>query len=256
MPHHSGSSILQVPLSASTLQRDQCPSYLHSANFIPAGAILFTNTPVIIPNTGLANGNAVEVLYAPQTPSNSLPQTQTTSHVHIQGPILQQHQHNSPCFRDVKSQDHAAWVKDLVRQRIQASKQQQEEVRRNETHSSLFQQDLSATQRPVLSNIGLLQKLLVNNGAVGENSTSLRTSEQYVRTLRSPSSNCFSSLFSQLRWDMQIYLISDCALKKKCFNVRKNEILFKFDSDVRRNGYKSLIFSTKCSKKILGQTSK
>ncbi|VDK20101.1 unnamed protein product [Taenia asiatica] len=183
LPHHSGASILQVPLISSTLQRDQCPSYLHSANFIPAGAILFTNTPVIIPNTGLANGNAVEVLYAPQTPSASLSKTQTNSHVHIQGPLHQQHQHNSPCFQDIKSQDYAAWVKDLVRQRIQASKQQQEEVRRNEPHSSLLQQDPNATQRPIISNISLLQKLLVNNGSVGENSASLRTSEQYSRNV-------------------------------------------------------------------------
>ncbi|KAL5109997.1 Protein boule-like [Taenia crassiceps] len=183
LSHHSGASILQVPLNTSTMQREQCPSYLHSASFIPAGAILFTNTPVIIPNTGSANGNAVEVLYVPQTPSTSLLQTQSTSHVHIHGPLLQQHQHNSPCFQDVKSQDYATWVKDLIRQRIQASKQQREELRRNETHSSLFQQDLSATQRPVVSNISLLQKLLVNNGAVGENSASLRTSEQCSRSV-------------------------------------------------------------------------
>ncbi|VDM32417.1 unnamed protein product [Hydatigera taeniaeformis] len=185
MPHQSGASIIQVPLSSSTLQRDQCPSYLHSANFIPAGAILFTNTPVIIPSTGLANGNAVEVLYAPQTPPTSLSHPQITPHIHVQGSPPQQHHHNSPCFHEVKSQEYAALVKDLVKQRLQTSKQQQEEMRRSETHSSLFQQDPSATQRPTISNISLLQKLFVSNGAVSENTASVRTSEQYPKTVDS-----------------------------------------------------------------------
>ncbi|CDS41941.1 boule [Echinococcus multilocularis] len=183
--HHSGASVLQVPLNSSTLQRDQCPSYPDGANFIPAGAILFTNTPVIIPNTGLANGNAIEVLYAPQIQAASLSQPKTTSNFHIQGLLPRQHQYNSPCFHEVKSQDYAALAKDVVRQRIQASKQQQEEVHQNEMHSSLFQQDLSAIQRSAISNISLLQKLLVSNGAVGENSASLRTSEQYLRNVES-----------------------------------------------------------------------
>ncbi|EUB63055.1 Protein boule-like protein [Echinococcus granulosus] len=101
--HHSGASALQVPLNSSTLQRDQCPSYPDGANFIPAGAILFTNTPVIIPNTGLANGNAIEVLYAPQIQAASLSQPQTTSNFHIQGPLSRQQQYNSPCFHELRN---------------------------------------------------------------------------------------------------------------------------------------------------------
>ena len=170
--------MLQVPLNTSTLQRNQCYSYLQGANFIPAGAILFTHTPVIIPNAGLTNGNAIEVLYSPQTPATVLPQMQTTPHGHTHSPLLHQHQLNSSYFNELKTQDYPVWVKDLVQLQIQNSKQE-DEVRRNEAHSSLFT-DQKDYQKSTNSQTSILQRLLVNNDAVNENPTNPRTSEQSV----------------------------------------------------------------------------
>ncbi|VDD79157.1 unnamed protein product [Mesocestoides corti] len=185
IPHYPPTPILQVPFNTAAMQGDQRQQICQGTSIIPAGAILFTHTPVIIPNNGMGSLNSIEVIYAPPPPP-----PQAMSHIHMQDPLQKQ---ASPLLREsinmaLKQNEYASRLREIVQHKIQVAKQQ-EELRRSETCSSLFPQEHCMSQRPNSTQISLWQRLMGHNGSTTENNTNLEGSDQQVRDASPYSSN-------------------------------------------------------------------